>query len=392
VRVFGDLAGGVVDSVRIDSPTHAEIVARNATRALWVILDVELEPGEPRKIVALQAAAEDKPPGQSEPEPSGEGGPLDEAAAVRLLAGEFDRRVAGETFSGVAIVEEEGRTLFERAGGLADREQKVPVSLQTKFGIASIGKAFTQVVLHQLVAEGKLDLDATLAQALPDYPNRDIAARVTLRQLRDHTSGMGDYLEALYSPAGKPLGSPVELADYLPLFVDRPLAFEPGSKQRYSNTGYLVLGLVIEHATGKRYFDVVRERVFAPAGMTDTGWAPASADVPGRAVGYFRPERGGAWKSNAPFERGSGTSAGGAYSTARDLLRFAAALDAGKLLPAGAPPLERRGGIAGGSNGANAVLIWGGAGQPRLVVLSNLDEPSAESFARYARAVLARIR
>lgn len=367
--------------------------ARTAARDLWFVLEIELEPAPPRKIAGVGIQVDQQAPGAGEPEPSGEGGPLTEAEARQLLAAEVDRRAAEDRFSGVLVVEQGGRRLFERAAGWADREAKLPVALDTKFAIASIGKAFTEVVVRQLALEGKLELSAPLARALPDYPNRDVAARVTIAQLLDHTSGLGDFVEALYSPRGAALGSPRALADYLPLFVDEPLRFEPGSRSRYSNSGYLVLGLVIEKLTGESYFDAVRRRVFAPAGMTDTGWAPASERVPGRAVGYFRGAGpGGPLVANTAVERGAGTSAGGGYSTAADLLRFAEALTSGKLLPAGASPLTGGVGLAGGTPAANGVLVWGGAGAPRLVALANLGEPAAESLERFTRQVLARIR
>lgn len=393
VRVFGDLADGTVESVLIASPTTARIVARNAARDLWFVFEVELEPAPPRKIAGVGIQVGPQAPGAGEPEPSGEGGPLTEAEARQLLAAEIDRRAAADRFSGVLVVERDGRRLFEHAAGWADREARIPIAIDSKFAIASIGKAFTEVVVRQLALEGKLDLSAPLARALPDYPNRDVAARVTIAQLLDHTSGLGDFTEALYSPRGAALGSPRALADYLPLFVDEPLRFEPGSRSRYSNSGYLVLGLVIEKLTGESYFDAVRRRVFAPAGMTDTGWAPASERVPGRAIGYFRgagPD--GPLRANTAVERGAGTSAGGGYSTAADLLRFAEALASGKLLPAGVSPLTGGVGIAGGTPAANGVLAWGGSDAPRLVVLANLGEPAAESLERFTRQVLARLR
>lgn len=392
-RVFRDLAGGTVESILVASPTEAKIVARNAARDLWFEFDVELEPAAPRKVVGVGIKVDQQPPGGGEPEPSGEGGPLSEAEARQLVAAEIERRAAEDRFSGVLVVEQAGRRLFEHAAGWADRENRIPVTIDTKFGIASIGKSFTEVVVRQLAAEGLLDLSAPLAQVLPDYPNRDVAARVTPAQLLDHSSGLGDFTEALYSPRGAALGSPRALSDYLPLFVDEPLRFEPGSRSRYSNSGYLVLGLVIEKLTGESYFDAVRRRVFAPAGMTDSGWAAASERVPGRAIGYFRGAGpGGPLRANTAVERGAGTSAGGGYSTAADLLRFAEALASGKLLPAGASPLTGGAGIAGGTPAANAVLVWGGSSAPRLVALANLGEPSAESLERFTRQVLARIR
>lgn len=121
-RVFGDLAGGTVESILLKGPAAAAIVARSERRDLWVSIEVELEAAPPQKIVSLGISAEDRPPGSGEPEPSGEGGPLTESEAVDLLAKEVDRRAAADTFSGVLVAERSGRRLFERAAGLADRE------------------------------------------------------------------------------------------------------------------------------------------------------------------------------------------------------------------------------------------------------------------------------
>lgn len=251
-------------------------------------------------------------------------------------------------------------------------------------------------MIRQLAAEGKIALDAPLARALPDYPNREIAARVTLQQLLDHTSGMGDGLEALYSPRGAKISDPRALSDYLPLFVADPLEFEPGSRNRYSNSGYIVLGLVIEKATGSSYFDAVRERLFIPAGMNESGFASAADEVPGRAIGYFLagPASGapGELRSNVGVARGQGTSAGGGYSTAGDLLRFAAAVRGGKLLQAASATMTQGLGIAGGTPAENAVLLWGGGDQLTMVVLANRGEPAAESLERFARKLFARVR
>jgi CubicO group peptidase (beta-lactamase class C family) len=212
-RVFRDLSGGTVESVLVASPTEAKIVARNAARDLWFVFDVELEPAPPRKIAGVGIQVDQQPPGGGEPEPSGEGGPLTEAEARQLLAAEIDRRATEDRFSGVLVVERDGRRLFEHAAGWADREAKIPVAPDTKFAIASIGKAFTEVVVRQLALEGKLDLAAPLARVLPGYPNREVAARVTIAQLLDHTSGLGDFTGALYSPRGAALDSPRALAD-----------------------------------------------------------------------------------------------------------------------------------------------------------------------------------
>src|SRR4029077_18041 len=156
---------------------------------------------------------------------------------------------------------------------------------------------------------------------LPDYPS-PIADKVTIRQLIEHRSGMGDFFgpEYLATPPSKIR----KLSDYLPLFVNKPLEFEPGTDQRYSNAGYIVLGLIIERESGRSYYDYVRDHIFKPAGMKDTDSYAIDEKVPNRAVALTKHE-----STELP---GRGSSAGGGYSTAGDLLRFAQALRSGKLL------------------------------------------------------------
>jgi len=190
-----------------------------------------------------------------------------------------------------------------------------------------------------------------------------------------------------------------KLSDYVPLFVSKPLEFEPGPSQRYSNAGFVVLGLIIEKLSGQNYYDYVRDHITKPAGMTDTASYAIDDDVPNRAVGQTKRGPEGplaARQSNANSLPARGSSAGGGYSTAADMLRFSQALLADKLLPKRwtdwvfggklDAPSQRNIGVAGGSPGVNAVLEI--APPYTVVVMSNFDPPSAEEVSREARKAL----
>jgi len=386
-RVFDDLAGARLETRRAIRPDASELVFRTIQADLWITITVEQESSPPFGIVGLAVEADEHPAAKE-----GAVEPIGGAEALRRLDAEIDRRAAADEFSGVVLVVRDGEVLLDRAVGWADRGLRVANRPDTSFNLGSINKIFTMVVIHQLAAEGRLRLDAPLADALPDYPDAEVAARITIRQLLDHSSGLGDFFNDRYDAT--PRDRLRSLADYLPLFAGRPLEFEPGSRRSYSNAGYLVLGLVIEKLTGKSYYDAVRARVFERAGMSDTESWPVDAVVPNRAVGYTRngdaAEPSQTLRSNVERLPGRGSSAGGGYSTAADLARFAAALVGGRLLPPGTEGPGAGFGIAGGSEGVNAVLEIGAPGEPTLVVLSNLDPPSAESLARFARGLLGR--
>jgi CubicO group peptidase (beta-lactamase class C family) len=230
------------------------------------------------------------------------------------LEATVDRAAADGKFSGVVLLAKEGKPVMLRAWGDGNRTD-------TKFNLASINKIFTQTAIAQLAAAGKLSLNDTVRKHLPDYPS-PVADKITVQQLVDHKSGLGDFFGPEYLAA--PPSSIRKLSDYLPLFVDKPLEFEPGTEQRYSNAGFIVLGLIIERVTGQSYYDYVREHIFKPAGMKDTDSFAIDAKVPNRATPVTK--RG---STQLP---GRGSSAGGGYSTAEDLLRFSQALRADKLV------------------------------------------------------------
>ncbi|MEO8030855.1 MAG: serine hydrolase domain-containing protein [Gemmatimonadota bacterium] len=329
-------------------------------------------------LAALAAAAPSIMPAQGVP-PS----PISQADLIGRLNHNVDSLAALDQFSGVVLLALDGKPVLQRAVGMADREAKRPNTLETAFNIGSINKVFTATAIRQLAAAGKLDPDSTLATYWPDYPNADVARRITIRQLLRHTSGIGGNIFA--APAGGQRHDIRRLQDYLPLFVSEPLQFEPGSKDAYSNAGFVVLGLLIERLSGESYYDYVAHHILQPAGMTRTGSYAVDSLPPTTAVGYTTGDRdaapGAPRHSNREDLPGRGSSAGGGYSTAGDLLKFMVAVQAGTI-----PGTPKGGlGIAGGSGGLNASLEGPLPGGYVLIVLANLDPPAAERVSEMVR-------
>lgn len=308
-------------------------------------------------------------------------GPIPEAELVKRIAATVDSLAKLDEFSGVVLLAKNGAPVFEKAYGLADREGKKPNTIETAFNIGSINKLFTQIAIRQLAAEGRIDLDSTLAKYWPDYPNADVAKKVTIRHLMTHRSGIGGNIFA--APPGKTRHDLRHNRDFLQLFVDRPLNFEPGTRQQYSNAGYIVLGMLVERLSGQDYYRYVRERIYTPGGMSRTGhWRPDSLPA-NTAIGYTRAE--GPLERNTSVLPGRGSAAGGGYTTAHDLMHFMTALRQKKIAAA---PEAGNVGIAGGAGGLNGVLEGDLPGGYDLIVLANLDPPAAERVARIVRGWL----
>jgi D-alanyl-D-alanine carboxypeptidase len=309
--------------------------------------------------------------------------PISRAELVSRLTTSLDSLAKAGQFSGVAVLAKNGVPVFQHAYGMADREHGVANNLKTAFNLGSINKVFTMIAILQLRAAGKIDLDSTLAAYWPDYPNGEVARKITIRQLMRHTSGIGGNI--FDSPSGGKRNDIRTLRDYLPLFVNQPLQFEPGTRNAYSNAGYVVLGLLIERLSGEDYYAYVREHIFEPAGMTRTGSFAVDSLPPNTAIGYTTGDEHA--PSSAPLRRntedlpGRGSSAGGGYSTAQDLLGFLQALREQRI-PNGVPAGL---GIAGGSGGMNAIVEGDLPGGYDLIALTNLDPPAAERVAGMVR-------
>jgi D-alanyl-D-alanine carboxypeptidase len=365
---LGTLEIGRVVAVRADSVS----VEARGSKGLAVSMDFLFEKEDPFFLLGIRVM---------DIGGGGEGGPppanpkKDDAALIATVKAEAEKAAALDEFSGVVLIARNGAPIFQAAYGLADREKKIPNRTDTRFNIGSINKSSTGLAARQLIAQGKIAPGDTIEKYLPDYPNRDAATTVTVGQLLSMTSGIGDFFNERYEKADKLKIR--TLRDYLPLFADEPLAFEPGSRNMYSNGGYVVLGLIIEKASGTDYYDYVRENIFEPAGMADTESFPKDAAVENRALGYTGAAK--ARKNNYDTLPGRGSSAGGGYSTAADLLKYVMALDSGAL---GASP-DMRGGfaIAGGAPGLNAAVEWDPQKRVAVIVLANIDPPAAAGFA-----------
>ncbi len=256
-----------------------------------------------------------------------------EASWTDRVAGIVETQAQQGVFSGSALIGVGDAIVWQFAAGLADRDERLPNRVDTLFNLGSMNKMFTAVAVLQLVEQGEMSLDDTIADVLPDYPNIEVAERVTVRQLLTHTSGLGDTFTPEFAEDPNRFRSN---ADYLPLFVDRPLAFEPGTSVGYSNAGFVVLGMIIEHVSGRDYYEYVRTQVFEPAGMSRTDSYALEDDVADMAMGYttkdFDGRETGVLTENAPLMPGRGFAAGGGYSTCGDLFEFGTALLGHRLL------------------------------------------------------------
>jgi D-alanyl-D-alanine carboxypeptidase len=389
-----------VAAVEESTPTAIALKMKTGTGGYFQFR-FEAEADPPHRLTGIRI--ESVEPRDAEPKAPAESPKASDAEAA-AATDEFLRDLASrDEFSGVVLLARNDASFFEKAYGLADREFRVPVTMDTKFNLGSINKIFTKTAIAQLAAAGKLSLTDTISKHLPRY-GAPYAGRVTVQQLLDFSSGMGDTFGPKFDATPKERLR--TLADYLPLFEGDPLKFEPGTGHAYSNAGYIVLGLIIEAVSGQDYYAYVREHIFRPAGMADTDSFLVDEIVGNRAVSYTK--EGGRLRS-AMFEHPArGSSAGGGYSTARDLMRFAAALKAGRLVPpaysswilsrdAAAPKAGQSServsgslGIAGGTSGVNAALEIDADRGITVVVLCNADPPGAEKALRKIRGFLPR--
>jgi CubicO group peptidase (beta-lactamase class C family) len=372
--------------LRIEKSEPASIVAllqeNDSERVARMDLKVSSE--EPVKLLSARLKTVPRPPDLAIPR-------LTQAEALAALTAYAEQRAKNDQFSGAVLVARNGKVLLEKAWGLADREAGTPVTVDTQFRLGSMNKMFTAVATLQLVEAGKLALNDPIGKYLTDYPNKDVASKVTVRHLLTHTGGTGDFFGPQFAAHRLELR---EHSDYVKLYGSRPLTHEPGAEFRYSNYGFILLGALIEKVTGMSYYEHVRSKIFQPAGMTSTDSLPETEAVPKRAKGYM--ERGGKWVPNTDTLPWRGIAAGGGYSTVGDLLRFAQALESGKLISkamlaeATKPQAEQYGygfgiqqdprwyGHNGGAPGMNGDLrVYPQLGYV-LVCLSNLDPPAAE--------------
>lgn len=248
---------------------------------------------------------------------------------VAFLSDYLDKLTEKGNFSGVVLFARGENVLFYRAYGLASRRYNVTNEPDTRFNLASASKMFTSVAIARLVEEGRLSFDDPIGEYLDtDWVSSEVGARVQIGHLLSHTSGLGHY----WDDWDEHSNTIRELNDYKAIISDE-LAFEPGTDWQYSNSGYLLLGAIIEKVTGQTYYEYVQEVVFEPSGMADTGFYELDEPHQNLATGYFEDEEdGGKLKNNTILQGIRGSSAGGGWSTAADLLRFFLALRSNHLV------------------------------------------------------------
>lgn len=231
-------------------------------------------------------------------------------------------------FNGTVLVAHNGEVLFEKGYGMANFEWDVPNSPDTKFRIGSITKQFTAALILQLVAEDKLALDSTLSELLPYY-REDTGSKINVHHLLNHTSGIPSYTgmpDFIQEVSRDSYGVEEFVTDY----CSGDLEFEPGSEFRYNNSGYFLLGAIIEQATGQRFEQVLRERILDPLGMQSSGYDHSAPIIHKRASGYERAPEG--FRNADYLDMSLPYAAGSMYSTVRDLYRWDQALYTDRLL------------------------------------------------------------
>ncbi|HEX8186008.1 MAG TPA: serine hydrolase domain-containing protein, partial [Blastocatellia bacterium] len=343
-REFYNNSGGLkLHSITSSSEREIELLVQTKSDGRWLSFKMGVDSNPPYPVNEISVRPASAPsaatPGEAsrtdspKPEAAPAARKMTEAEIVSTLGSYLDDLAKQDKFSGVVLVAKDGKPVFEKAYGLANRTKNIPINKETKFNLGSMNKMFTAVAIAQLAEAGKLSFDDTVGKRLPGYPNKDVASKVTIHHLLTHTSGLGSYWNAKFDAKKASIKS---VSDYLSLFADEPLSFEPGSRFQYSNSGFIVLGAIIEKVSGQSYYDYVREHIYKPAGMKNTDAYEMTEETPNLAMGYTTEgENGpvnGPRRENVSSRPNKGGPAGGGYSTVEDLLRFQQALSNHKLL------------------------------------------------------------
>jgi len=330
--IYGETGGVKVVKIGEASDYRINIVVRNrdeAKSAVWLDISFVADSVAPHKLEMIRAENIDDP-AFDVPDRK-----MDRDEIVDFIDNYIDQMVTDDLFSGAVLVAKNGLPLYTRVEGEACKRYGVPNRLDTKFNLGSMNKMFTGVAIMQLVEGGQLSLDDKVGKYLPDIPRPEIAQKVTIHHLLTHTSGMQDYWDELFTAEWWKIKTVDQMAE---LIFDDSLLFEPGDDFHYSNSGPIVLGMIIEKITGQSYFDYVRENIYNPAGMKNSGCYEVDRPVPNLAIGYtyvdydgtVHPDEG--WRNNLFLHAVKGGPAGGGYSTVEDLLAFDIALRNNKLI------------------------------------------------------------
>lgn len=392
--------GGLEEvTVTARQPSRLTVRAREHRTGWSVGLTIVVDSLQPHRVASFSLQP-------ARPRSAVSPGLIAEPELLAEVSGLVSAYCAADIFSGVVAIARGTTILYREACGDAIKGYPAPNTVDTRFNLASISKMFTAVAIARLIESGAVSLSDAVAAYLPDVPTPEAASKVRIEHLLTHTSGLPDMFTDEYERSSKSLFRSVD--HYVDLVRGEPLAFEPGSRAQYSNTGFLLLGKIIEVVTGQDFFEHVRAQVLVPAGMTSTCFCELDQPNPNLAVGYVKQYREGGvtFRNNFYSEPVKGSPAGGAFSTAEDMVRFAAALEAGQLVgqslvqafttpkPEVHPDLTaygygfitRRGGRTfghnGGGSGVSAEVEMFRERGYTMVVLSNYSGIGAEVAAR----------
>ncbi|WP_375771350.1 beta-lactamase family protein [Archangium gephyra] len=321
--------GVEVQGIQDGSATEATALLRAKLTDDWMRLRVSVEANAPHRITDIDMSPSKSPSGERAVKK------LTDVERARELKLYVQKLAGADVFSGAVLLAKDGKVLFEKAYGEASKDFHVANRTDTKFNLGSMNKMFTAVAIAQLAERGKLSFEDPLAKFLPEFPTKEAAQKIKLKHLLTHTSGLGSYFNQKFMDSSRARFRTVD--DMMKLAEGETLAFEPGTKWAYSNTGILVLGAVIERVTGQSYFDYVRDNIYKPAGMTNTDAYELDLVTPNLAVGYqkeFNDDGTSRFRNNIFQHVIRGGPAGGGYSTVGDLLKFDTALRANKLVGA----------------------------------------------------------
>jgi CubicO group peptidase (beta-lactamase class C family) len=308
-------------------------------------------------------------------------------------------------FNGSALIADGGQVILKKGYGFANMEWDIPNAPDTKFRVGSITKQFTAMLVMQLVEQGQIDLDAPIRRYLPVYPS-PAGDRVTIAQLLNHTSGIVGYTEIpTFGATARNPYTPSSFVDEL--FSKLDLLFEPGTKFSYSNSGYFLLGVILERITGESYEELLRDRIFAPLGMNDSGYDSTQPLLSKRAAGYDR-RFDGSYVNSAYIDMTQPYAAGSVYSTVEDLYKWDQALCTEQVLRSGSkermftPGLAESGygwfvrrtdGVTtiehgGGINGFNTLITRNPESRRLIVLLNNSGAAPLNEMASAIRVIL----
>jgi CubicO group peptidase (beta-lactamase class C family) len=311
--------------------------------------------------------------------------------------------VADHKFMGTVLIAKGGNVIFDKGYGYANLEWQIPNTPDTKFRLGSVTKQFTAASILLLEERGKLKTDDAVKKYLPDAP----AAwdKITIYHLLTHTSGIPSFTSfPEYPDFEKKPATPQELVKR---FQDKPLEFEPGSQFKYSNSGYLLLGYLIDKISGEKYPQFVKENIFVPLAMADSGYDLNATVIPHRASGYTPTPPNGEIQNTGYIDMTIPYSAGALYSSARDLLKWERALYGGKVLQAASltkmtTPFKDNYGCGlfistsgghkkidhgGGIEGFNTELAYYPDDHLAVIVLANLNGGAPDEIANQAATV-----